>query len=160
MSDNRPSKQEVESAVAEIVGALHESQQPALAVLIDEIERLARENARLHEVLRDGVAYRPTQASERAVDEIERLARENARLHEVLYNVLAYRPTQASERAVDEPGDGLPRFYTTEKCSQCGKTKDWIARNGCPEKCGRGAEKTAAASADFYDAWPDFNRER
>lgn len=127
MSDNRPSKQEVESAVAEIVGALHESQQPALAVLIDEIERLARENARLHEVLRDGVAY---------------------------------RPTQASERAVDEPGDGLPRFYTTEKCSQCGKTKDWIARNGCPEKCGRGAEKTAAASADFYDAWPDFNRER
>ena len=31
----------------------------------------------------------------------------------------------------------LPRFFTVRKCSQCGRSDEWISLNGCPERCGR-----------------------
>ena len=37
----------------------------------------------------------------------------------------------------DEEESQLPKFYTTTKCSQCGKSLEWIRENGCPENCGR-----------------------
>jgi hypothetical protein len=33
----------------------------------------------------------------------------------------------------------LPRFYTRVQCSQCGYDREYIATNGCPERCGRTA---------------------
>ena len=37
--------------------------------------------------------------------------------------------------------DGLPRFYTITKCSQCGIWAEVISEYGCPERCGREARK-------------------
>ena len=37
--------------------------------------------------------------------------------------------------------DGLPRFYTITKCSQCGISAEVISEYGCPERCGREARK-------------------